>query len=65
MTRADADLELVRGITATLPEFTGLIGRLRRDQFLSNNDYRVILEARELLKDAAGRLTLRTEEARQ
>ena len=64
MTRVNFDMELARAINATIPEFAGLIGRLRRDQFLSNNDYRVIMEARELLKDAAGRLTLRTE-ARQ
>lgn len=62
MTRADSDLSLVRLINSALPELALLMGRLHHDHFLTPSDSELLIEAKRLLEEAAGRLLLRNKE---
>ena len=62
MNRAEADLNLVRLINAALPELELTIGRLHNDNLLTPWDSKVMIEAKSLLEEAAGRLLLRNKE---
>ena len=59
MTRAEADLQLVRLINSALPELSLAIGRLHNDNLLTPADSELMIEAQRLLQEAAGRLLLR------
>ena len=54
-----ADLTLARLINSCLPEYELAIGRLHNDNMLTPSDSETLREAKKLLEEASGRLTLR------
>ena len=64
MSRADADLSLVKLINSILPEFHLLMGRLHHDHFLTPSDSELMRETKKVLEDAAGRLMVRVEQSK-
>ena len=62
MTRAEADDAVIRLINSVLPEYDLVVGRLRRDNLLGKSDRALLVEAKRLLEEAAGRLMLRDAE---
>ena len=59
MKRAAADHALVVLVNSVLPEYELLMGRLRKDGFVSKVDEATLQEVKRLLEDAAGRLLVR------
>ena len=61
MKRTAADHALVVLVNSVLPEYELLMGRLRKDGFVSKVDEATLQEVKRLLEEAAGRLVLRTQ----
>lgn len=59
MSRAAAELELVRLLNSCLPEYALLMGRLHNDRFLTPADSATMIEAKRLMEEASARLLLR------